>query len=539
MTARATALALAVALVPACTGGRTHVEDTPAASLGARVCDLPHAWLLRTWRGWNAERGGDVQILPAEGNQVDPGLPHVGPWDEVQRIPMLWYGPGVVPALGAVHRPATLADLAPTSQALIGFDDRSVVPDGRALFRPEGRARLLVTIVWDAVGVNVLEEHPDAWPVLRGLIDRGAWFDEATVGSSPTQTAQSHATIGTGVFPNRHGVLAHRLRVDGAMTTAWEEGSAHLEVETLADRLDRALGNRPLVGLVGTLEIHLGLVGHGAALPGADRDLVVLRQAERATTLGQEGAAWNLPAAVARDFAFLPYVTRVRGFAADVRAVDAADGAIDGRWRDVEISRLLEGFDTPARAPYQTRVIEEVVRREGFGADRIPDLLFTNYKLTDFVAHEFGMESREMSDSVRAQDEALRELVGFLDDEVGSGGWALVLVADHGAAPDPARTGGVVISSGKLREAIEARFDVDDDGRPVVQLVQATQLYLDVDELAEGGSTLEDLSRYVAGLSAGEVAVGGSAADPSEPVFAAAYPSSLMERLPCLPEARA
>ena len=38
--------------------------------------------------------------------------------------------------------------------------------------------------------------------------------------------------------------------------------------------------------------------------------------------------------------------------------MDQADGKLDGLWRDNDIDELLKGFDTPARTPYQERVVE-------------------------------------------------------------------------------------------------------------------------------------------------------------------------------------
>jgi hypothetical protein len=498
------------------------------------ACGLPHDWLLRTWRGWRADRGGELQILPREYSLIDAGLPHVGPWDYAQQVPMLWYGPGVVPASPARDDPVTLADIAPTQAALLRFGGFTA-PDGRALMDgPEaGRTpRLLVTLVWDAAGTDVLARWPDAWPTLRSMESGGVWFDDATVGSSPTQTAQSHATIGTGAFPRTHGVLAHRLRVDGQMTTPWAQGSSTLDVPTLADVYDRANGNAPKVGEVATLTIHLGMLGHGAASPGGDRDIAMLHEASGATTLGQEGTTWNLLPAVAGDYRMPAWANDVPGFQHDVDALDRADGQRDGRWGDDDIAQLLQGWDTPARIPYQTRVVEELIRRERFGADATPDLLFVNYKVTDYVAHTWGVGSPEMRDSLQAQDAALAELVRYLDDRVGAGRWAMVLTADHGAAPSPSETGGTVISSAKLTAAIEARF-----GTSVVDLVQATEIYLNTGQLAADGHTVPEVARFVAGLTAREVAAPGQDAPPDQRVFRAAYPSSVLDHLPCLPGA--
>ena len=66
-------------------------------------------------------------------------------------------------------------------------------------------------------------------------------------------------------------------------------------------------------------------------------------------------------------------------------------------------------------------MIEEVIAREGFGADEVPDLLFINFKAIDHVSHIWSVNSPEMQDTLRRQDEALGRFVTFLDDQVGSG----------------------------------------------------------------------------------------------------------------------
>ncbi len=54
-------------------------------------------------------------------NFVGSGLPHVGPWDYVEDVPMLWYGPGFMPAGKTVQRPVTLAGIAPTDAKILHF----------------------------------------------------------------------------------------------------------------------------------------------------------------------------------------------------------------------------------------------------------------------------------------------------------------------------------------------------------------------------------------------------------------------------------
>ena len=517
--------------------------DPDAADLVDVACSLPHQWLLRTWRGNMTDRSAELQILPFEPDFVGSGLPHVGPWPYTQDIPMFWYGPGHVAANGVVERPVTLAGIAPTQAQLVDFPfrPRDGVPMREAVAGNPSPPRLLITMVWDASGDNVLERWPNSWPYLESLIPGGTWYERATVGTSPTSTAQTHATIGTGSFPDSHGLVAHRLRIGPTLTSPWKQGPIYFIDPTFADLYDVANGNEPIVGELGTVSIHLGMLGHGSLWGGGDKDIAAIREQLGADTLGAEGFEWNLTPQLEAYYTLPGYLNEVPGFEDDVHAVDAADGRVDGRWRDNEIEPLLGGFDTPARVPYQTRVLMEIIEREGFGQDEIPDLLFVNYKMIDYVTHVWTLDGVEMRDVVEAQDAALEELVTFLDREVGEGEWAFVLTADHGGVPDPQVSGAFQISATPISASINAAFDTDGDDRDLVELIQPTQIFIDLVELRDNGATLEDVARHLMTLTKADTAQPGvvvPADEADDPVFQAAFPSDLMAELPCLPEAR-
>jgi hypothetical protein len=146
-----------------------------------------------------------------------------------------------------------------------------------------------------------------------------------------------------------------------------------------------------------------------------------------------------------------------------------------------------------------------------------------------------------MQDAVVAQDLALKRLVAYLNKEVGKGQWVLALTADHGAMPDPAVSGGYQISTGPMQTMINEKFDTDGDNVPIVDLMQPTQAFLNVDELKQNGYTVADVARYMMTFTQAQTAGGGIVPLPGQDnvtVMQAAFHSDMMPDLPCLPEAR-
>ncbi|MDQ3983477.1 MAG: alkaline phosphatase family protein, partial [Actinomycetota bacterium] len=175
-----------------------------------RACALERPLLARVWRGYHPDHSEDVTFVPLEPNYSGAFdvTSHSGPWDYLQNVPLVLYGPDVVESAGRVSGAASLADVFPTAGALTGVE----LPqrEGRVLEDAVGAStkppKLVVTIMWDGVGRNVLERWPDRWPTLARMEREGTSYVDATVGSSPSITPATHSTLGTGAFPRTHGV---------------------------------------------------------------------------------------------------------------------------------------------------------------------------------------------------------------------------------------------------------------------------------------------------------------------------------------------
>lgn len=536
VAALALGLALPAALRPPSARGQEGIlTDRDFVEL---ACSLPAEHRERIARGVDEVRSGQIVIVPREPDFVGFNFPHSGPWSYLQRVPLLVYGPGVVPAVGPVDREVDLTSIASTTAAMLGFPFPQAASDpAPEVAAPGGPPPLIVTFVWDGAGRETLDLYPDAWPYLRSLIDGGVWFDRAIVGSSPTITPATHSMIGTGLYPRDTGQTDAEMMVRGRLVRAWGAGPSLLSVPTLADLYDRALGNRPLIGTLASVTWHLNMMGHGAMWGGGDRDIAVIRQAYDVTANeGTEGTRWNAPAGLAEGiYEFLPYVNELPPMPTYVEELDREDGRLDGRWRDNDIQTLTKGWGTPARVPYQTRMTLEVIEREGFGADDVPDLLYLNSKLIDSVGHMFSINSVEMQDSLRWQDEGLRTFVEGLDRIVGPGRWVLILTADHGSQFDPAVTGAQQVTTTELRNDLVAAFPSTGDD-PVILAARPTMIYLDEAEMAAAGYTVEGIASWLMRYTRVDGTKDASLLPSSthdETFFEAAFPSSILSRLSC------
>jgi hypothetical protein len=118
----------------------------------------------------------------------------------------------------------------------------------------------------------------------------------------------------------------------------------------------------------------------------------------------------------------------------------------------------------------------------------------------------------------------------------------MLLTADHGTQRDPETSGAFMIDINKLRSGLAAVFDDDGDDVTLVQEVRPTEVWLDIEELADNGFTLEQVSRWFLSLTQADTYKNQHVPEPgheADTVFAAALPSSILSTLPCLPEARA
>lgn len=112
------------------------------------------------------------------------------------------------------------------------------------------------------------------------------------------------------------------------------------------------------------------------------------------------------------------------------------------------------GFDIIKSTAYGNSITTDfalaAIDGETLGQDHITDVLTVSYSSTDYVGHNFGVNSKEVEDTYIRLDKDLERFFNALDLKVGKGNYTVFLTADHGAVNVPSYLKTVNIPSGYL-----------------------------------------------------------------------------------------
>ena len=79
----------------------------------------------------------------------------------------------------------------------------------------------------------------------------------------------------------------------------------------------------------------------------------------------------------------------------------------------------------------------EAVENEKLGEDTNTDFLLIDFSSSDYVGHQFGVNSKEVQDTYIRLDKEIERLLDYFDNKVGPGNYTIFLTADHGATYVP------------------------------------------------------------------------------------------------------
>ena len=328
------------------------------------------------------------------------------------------------------------------------------------------RPRLVVMFVVDGLPQRQVVEYWDqmAPDGLKRFLDHGVWFSDAHYAHAVTETAPGHATILTGAYPHRTGIIANEWRdpttgqreycaADPSATyighsTAKGEGTSpkNLKVESLGDVLKRLDARSKVIAISGK--------DRGAIFPA-----------------GKAGTAYIYREQTGQFASTTYYMKEHPRWVNDFNAMKTADSYFHKQWRPLlaesayarslpderpwfaaggKLPRTLgQGQDAPGplfygeilATPFGDELLLAFARAaiagESLGRDDAPDILVVSLSSHDYVNHAYGAESRISHDHVLYLDRALQDFFNDLDVAIGRDNYLAVLTADHGFMPTP------------------------------------------------------------------------------------------------------
>ncbi|HKY60052.1 MAG TPA: alkaline phosphatase family protein [Gemmatimonadota bacterium] len=323
------------------------------------------------------------------------------------------------------------------------------------------RPALVVMLTVDQLSQELLDRYEGAFTGgFRRLIDHGRWYVNAAHDFAGTSTAPGHATLSTGTYPSRHGVIANEWheQVDGA----W------LEVSNVGDSTVQIPGRPELAGVSPRKLMRTGLADW--MLAADPRTLVASVSAKDRGAVHAAGHVRGHVYWFANEIGAFVTSTYYRDrqpewidrFNEELMAAYAADSVWTSTvpsteaWRSDPDTAAYEGDEASPQFPHRfgapgertvfwewferTPMLDAatldlarlVVQETGLGRDSVPDLLNVSLSQTDRVGHDFGPLSREQLDNLLRLDRELGDFFAFLDTSLGDGRWMAALSADHG-----------------------------------------------------------------------------------------------------------
>jgi len=400
------------------------------------------------------------------------------------------------------------------------------------------RPKLVVGIVVDQMRYDYISRFWNGYSEggFKRLVKEGFNFKNNHYNYAPTSTGPGHASVYTGTTPASHGIIGND----------WYDKEIGASVYCAADNTYASVGTASLAGQMSPkqlltttisdqLKLHtqsrskviaIALKDRGAVLPGG-------HTADAAYWFhGKNEGRWisstfymeSLPSWVTQFNSKVPQqykkpwnlLKSEKAYIQSGLDKNNYEGAYKGETTAVfphDLVSLWEAngaYDILKATAYGNSLTTDfalaALKGENLGKGLDTDFLAVSFSSTDYVGHQFGVNSREIEDTYYRLDLDLERLLKALDAQVGPGNYSLFLTADHAAVQVPSYLKDLKIPSGyfdskvfkdKLNAYVVDRFGSEDlienisNYQVFLNRGLATQLDIDLREMQE------DLAQFI------------------------------------------
>ena len=370
------------------------------------------------------------------------------------------------------------------SAAAISAALASVAPARQASAQSTTPPKLIVILVVDQMRIDYLRWYASAFSAgLARLMRDGAWFTDGAYPYLNTVTCAGHATIGTGTFPYRHGMILNNWfdPKTGKSPYCTDDPT---ETEISYNQLSPVQGDSARllrVPAIGEQIIKRG--GRSVAFSLKPRSAVTLTgHAATAVAWFDDRGGWTTSTAFAKaPVPFLQAFIDSNPMSADYDKVwerslplSAYQGedAMPGEGKVVGwTSTFPHPLGVPGgkvdndfyarwqRSPYSDEYLARMAMASidalELGGGPATDFLGVSFSAVDGVGHVYGPRSHEVQDLLVRLDRTIGRLLDHLDGTVGAGNYVIGVSADHGVAEIPEQVRGGRVASKTVSTALQ------------------------------------------------------------------------------------
>ena len=330
------------------------------------------------------------------------------------------------------------------------------------------RPKLVVGLVVDQMRWDYLYRYSNRYGAggFKRMLREGFSCENNQISYIPTVTAAGHAGIYTGSVPAIHGIAGNEWTIQatgksmyctedptvktvGSTSVAGEMSPRNLLVTTITDELKLATNFKSKV-------IGISLKDRGGILPAG-------HSANAAYWFDDLTGNWitstyymeTLPLWVSNFNNQKIAEKYIKGdwntlYPVNTYNQSTADNNLyEGKLRGEEApvfphltSKMLNGnFNAIRNTPFGNSITldfaKDAIKNEQLGKDDVTDFLAVSLSSTDYIGHQFGINSIEIEDTYLRLDKDIEEFLKMLDATVGKGQYTIFLSSDHGAAHNP------------------------------------------------------------------------------------------------------
>jgi len=395
--------------------------------------------------------------------------------------------------------------------------------------------KLVVGIVVDQMRYDYLTRFADKYGKggFNRLISQGFNCKNNHFNYIPTYTGPGHASVYAGTTPKYHGIIGNN----------WYDKEIKKSVYCAGDDSAKSIGTE---GSAGKMSPH-----RMASTTFADENRLFTQMRGKTIGISVKDRGAILPAGHTANAAYWFtgknegnfitssfYMDNLPKWVADFNSSDAVEkylkpwntyydistyvesgedlNEFEGGYKGKDnatfpydlkaLSKQNGNLDILRATPYGNSMVADfaiaAIDGEQLGSDNITDVLAISFSSTDYIGHNFGVNSKEIQDTYIRLDKDIERLLSVLDTKVGKGEYTIFLTADHGAVNVPSYLQSVNIPAGYLnnsetKKKFESFLTKTFGASDLIENVSNNQIFLNRKRISLLGLELNDVQEAI------------------------------------------